>query len=166
MSRTFKWNAAWLCIGLTLTPTVAGVGADQKTLPDGEGKELVRQVCASNCHGAWFFIDLKQDRESWTEVVKDMAEMMVEAKTKRELETIINYLTTNFGPETAATEKVHVNTATAKELEASLSLSAKEADAIVHYREQNGNFKSWEDLEKVPELGTKKLEEKKNRLAY
>ncbi len=94
-----------------------------------------------------------------------MAEMMVEARTNKELDLIISYLAKNFGPE-PPTEKVNVNKATAKELESSLSLSSKDADSIVRYRQKNGFFKSWDDLKQVPDLDAKKLEAIKDRLVY
>ena len=59
-----------------------------------------------------------------------------------------------------------MNKATAKDLEPALELSTKEAQAIVQYREQNGAFKSLEELKKVPGLDAKKVEAKKERLIF
>ncbi len=146
-------------------PFAAITKADQTQLPDGEGKELVQQVCSSSCHNAWMWSDLRLDKEGWANEVQDMAEMMVEPRTSKELDLIIGYLAKNFGPE-SVTEKVNVNKATAKELESSLSLSSKDADSIVRYRQKNGAFKNWDDLKQVPELDAKKLEAKKDRLVY
>jgi len=36
----------------------------------------------------------------------------------------------------------------------------------VHYREQNGKFQSFDDLKKVSGLDLKKIEAKRDRLAY
>jgi len=55
---------------------------------------------------------------------------------------------------------------TAKELETELSFTAKEAEEVVRYREKNGNFSRWEDLQKVPDLDAKKVEAVKDRLAF
>jgi competence protein ComEA len=59
-----------------------------------------------------------------------------------------------------------VNKATAKDLEGALRLPAKQAAAIVHQREEKGDFKSIEDLKKVPGIDAAKIEANKNRLAY
>jgi competence protein ComEA len=45
-------------------------------------------------------------------------------------------------------------------------LRAKESAAIVKYRTENGPFKSTDDLKKVPDLDFRKIETKKNRLAF
>jgi len=66
----------------------------------------------------------------------------------------------------ANSEKVNVNKAAAKDLVSALELSEKEAESIVQYREKNGNFTNWEDLKKVPDLDSKKIEAKKDQLAF
>jgi competence protein ComEA len=53
--------------------------------------------------------------------------------------------------------KVDINTADASALAAIKGLGAKKAEAIVKYREQNGNFKSINDLTKVKGVGKKLL---------
>ena len=91
-----------------------------------------------------------------------------------EIETVVEYLSKNFGldsPPPAASEKtspqpIHVNQATASELSAALGLTADEAGAIVAYREQNGKFKEWRDLVKVPGVDASKIEANKERLVF
>ena len=41
-----------------------------------------------------------------------------------------------------------------------------QAAAIIQYREKNGNFKSIEDLKKVPGIDVDKIEAKKDRLTF
>jgi competence ComEA-like helix-hairpin-helix protein len=41
-----------------------------------------------------------------------------------------------------------------------------ESQAIVTYREANGSFKEWRDLLKVPGLDAKKVEAKKEMMAF
>jgi len=65
-----------------------------------------------------------------------------------------------FGP------MVEVNKAAAKELQTELEITAKEAEAIVQYRKDKGNFKDWADLGKVSGLDMKKLEPLKNRITF
>jgi competence ComEA-like helix-hairpin-helix protein len=59
-----------------------------------------------------------------------------------------------------------VNTAGAKEISAVLEVSATDAEAIVHYRETLGLYKEWRDLQKVPGIDIKKLEQKKDRIDF
>ncbi|CAA9892429.1 Competence protein ComEA [Candidatus Methylobacter favarea] len=57
---------------------------------------------------------------------------------------------------------VNINTADAKTISASLSgIGQKKAEAIVKYREKEGQFKTVEDLAKVSGIGEKTVE--KNR---
>ena len=59
-----------------------------------------------------------------------------------------------------------MNKATAKDLENSLRIPAKQAAAIVQQREEKGDFKSLDDLEKVPGIDAGKIEANKKRLAF
>jgi competence ComEA-like helix-hairpin-helix protein len=59
-----------------------------------------------------------------------------------------------------------VNKATAPDLSKVLDLSTKEAEAVVAYLKKNGDFKSLEDLSKVPELAGKKIEDKKDVIVF
>ena len=76
---------------------------------------------------------------------------------------IVEYLAKSF-PKVGG--NVNVNRATAKELADELKLTAEEADAMVRYREENGYFNKFQDLQKVTGLDIKKLESAKDRLAY
>ena len=51
-------------------------------------------------------------------------------------------------------------------LENWLSVPQKSAEAIVAYRQQNGDFKSLDDVEKVPNVDTKFLDSIKDSLVY
>ena len=93
--------------------------------------------------------------------------------TDDELQTILDYLTANYGlqasnaapaPESAG--KVDVNKETAAQLEVHLKLTNDEAKAVVTYRDKNGPFKSIDDLKKVPNLDTKKIDAKKDSLLF
>ena len=53
-------------------------------------------------------------------------------------------------------EKVNINTATAEELQAISGIGAAIADRIVKYREENGPFKTAEDITQVKGIGPKK----------
>lgn len=64
-----------------------------------------------------------------------------------------------------ATETVDINTADAQALaEAINGVGLKRAEAIVEYREQNGPFKSVNELVEVRGVGEKSLEKSRDRL--
>ena len=62
--------------------------------------------------------------------------------------------------------KVNVNTATAAQLPLVLDISEATAQALVKYRGAHGNFKTLDDLKKVPGIDAAKLEARKDRVAF
>jgi DNA uptake protein ComE-like DNA-binding protein len=74
-------------------------------------------------------------------------------------EVAIAYLARYFG------EEVKVNTASAKDLQEQLELTASEAEAIVKARTV-APFKSYADLARISGLDIRKLEPVKGRLVY
>ncbi len=144
-----------MCPALFLT-----VAKAQDKLPNRPGRETMKRVCGP-CHSAENVFGLAKTREEWGALVGEMAADGAQA-TEDEFNEIVDYLAAAF----PKTPKVNVNKAAAKDLETGLEISAKEAEAIVRYREQKGNFKSMEDLAKVPGLDAKKIEAKKDRLTF
>lgn len=67
-------------------------------------------------------------------------------------------------PDTSAT--INVNTANAQELEKSLGLTEKEAQAVVQYREQNGKFKYWQTVATIPGVPVGKIENNRKRITF
>ena len=132
----------------------------QSELPLGEGRDLANRVCSS-CHGLDVLLDRKLSKVEWRGVVDEMVSRGAEG-TDAEFDKVVEYLAKYLGE----AEKINVNKAAAKELATSLGLSAKDGEAIVKYRQQNGNFKQWQELKKVPGIDVKKIEENKDRLAF
>ncbi len=132
-------------------------------MPDGPGKETTQRVCGS-CHGAELVIGRQESRETWGAIVDDMIQRGATG-TQEEFYDVVDYLSTNFSP-TSPVIKINVNKATAKDLETALRLPEKQASAILQQRKEKGDFKSVEDLEKVPGVDAKKIEANKNRLAF
>jgi len=146
----------------TLIPALllAASGMAQQ-LPDGPGKEATLQLC-NNCHQADTVLGHRQGRDEWTGTIQKMISLGAEG-TPEQFSAVLEYLVKNFGP---AMPPVNVNKATAAELESGLSLTAKEAEAIVKYRTDKGAFKAIDDLKKVPDLDFKKIEAQKERLLF
>ena len=156
MRKLINFPAA-LTICATLSLTVANA---QEKLPDGPGRETVKRVCGA-CHSPENVAGMAKTREEWGAVVGEMAADGAQA-TEAEFNEIVDYLATYF----PKVPKINVNKASAKDLETGLELSTKEAEAIVHFREEKGSFKSVEDVEKVPGVDAKKIEAKKDRLTF
>ena len=159
-----------------LTTLFFVVSTSSPALPPGEGKPIVERMCGS-CHALKVVTSKRASPEQWSQVVDQMVSRGAEG-TDEEIETVVDYLSKNFGldsppPTTDKEEKEHpaaqpvnVNQATAAELAADIGLSADESAAIVAYREQNGKFKEWRDLTKVPGVDASKIEKNKDRLVF
>ncbi len=61
--------------------------------------------------------------------------------------------------------KINLNKATVEELVQLKRIGTKYAERIVKHREENGPFKTTEDIIKVPGIGSKTYELNKDRLA-
>jgi streptogramin lyase/mono/diheme cytochrome c family protein len=74
---------------------------DAKDLPEGDGKELVAQNCAS-CHNVQRIVVNRSDLDHWQHTVTRMRTRMVAANipdlTDDQYKKIVGYLSTKFGP--------------------------------------------------------------------
>jgi competence protein ComEA len=163
-----RLEAAIFAIGAIV---LLSVGRAQTALPDGEGKNLTMQVC-TKCHGIETVTSHRFTKTEWGSEVDKMASRGASA-TDAEFDTIVEYLAKNFGKEglsdttsTKEEKKLDVNTASASQLEHFLGIAASEAEAVVQRRKEHGRFKDLEDLEKVPGLDVRKVDDKKDRLTF
>jgi competence protein ComEA len=172
---------------LFLATLFFAVSTSSSALPPGEGKPIVERMCSS-CHTLKVVTSKRASPEQWGQLVDQMVSRGAEG-TDEEVETVVEYLSKNFGldspppsaeeakaadeekkakkeREHVATLPVHVNQASAAELCAALGVSSTDGAAIVSFREQNGNFKDWRDLTKVPGIDASKIEANKERLVF
>ena len=112
------------------------------------------------CHSPTAVIGQQGSRKWWQAKVTEMLQEVTDVPDK-DVDTIVAYLAKNF-----PIVKINVNKAAAKDLETGLNLTAKESEAIVSYRQANGNFKTLDDLKKVPGIDAVKIESKKDRLEF
>jgi len=61
-------------------------------------------------------------------------------------------------PQEGQTGKININSATAAELDSLSGIGPTKAQAIIDYRNQNGPFRTVDDLLNVPGIGPKTLE--------
>jgi competence protein ComEA len=143
---------------LLLAPLFALSAVHAQDLPSGSGKDTVEKVCTA-CHGLEAIVALQGDKDTWQGIVDDMKGRGADA-SNQDFTAIVNYLSKYFG------NNVNVNTASSKEMSDNLDLTSAEADAIVKYRGDNGNFKEFADLKKVPGLDASKLEPLQKRIKF
>ncbi len=122
----------------------------QANLPEGKGRTELVAMC-NTCHGLESVAQMHESKKGWERVVNDMLGRGAQG-TDEQVELVITYLAVNFG------KPVNVNQAASKELQEAFSISPKEADAIVKYRQDNGNYKELADLLKVPGLSAEKIQ--------
>jgi competence protein ComEA len=160
MSRLcFSGRALVLC--LLLLPSIAF--AQKSELPDGAGKDVMLRVCGQ-CHAATVVMGKGNTRDGWSQVVGEMVARGAQGSDD-DFATVVDYLTANFPPKADA-KKVNVNKAQPSELQTALELSTKDAEAIVDYRKQNGDFKTLADLKKVPGLDAAKLDSESQKISF
>jgi competence protein ComEA len=153
-----------------LIPALAWSGQDNKNsntsnqdLPPGEGKDLLVKTCAG-CHLLTVVTSERKTESAWADTVAEMRSRGANGSDE-DMDKIIQYLATNFGPK-AATDKVNVNSASAADMVTGLSLSQAEAEAIVSYRTKNGKFKDIAGLKQVPGVEAAKIDAAKDRIDF
>lgn len=102
------------------------------------------------------------DSAGWTDVITQMISNGAQG-SQADFNAILNYLVTNFGQ---IPPKVNINTATAGNLHTWLNFPTDQAQAIVDYRTKNGDFKSLDDVKKVPGIDPKLLDSVAGKLTY
>ena len=151
----------WVAVVLASLGAPAPLSAAAQ-LPDGPGKQETARLC-SQCHAAEVVMSVRQDRRGWAGTLRKMSALGAKG-TDDELRAVLGYLAMHFPAEEVP--RINVNTATAIELESGLTLRRSQAAAIIAYRSQHGNFKSLEDLKKVPGLDSTTIDAKKDRVTF
>lgn len=131
-------------------------------LPEGPGRVEVERIC-KGCHEMARSISPRQDRDAWNHTMTKMAAFGMKS-TDAEYKAALDYLAKTFPADEVP--RVNVNKATAIQLESGLSLKRSQAAAIIAYRAKNGDFKSLDDLKKVPLIDAEKIDAKKDRIAF
>ena len=136
---------------------VALAAGSQSGLPDGKGKDAFERACAG-CHELDTATSSRFTRSGWEQTVGDMVGRGAELNDEQAAD-VVAYLTKNFG-------KVNVNKASAAQLRESLGLTEKDAQAIVAYREKNGDFKTLDQVKGVPGVDVAQLSKKAADIAF
>jgi competence protein ComEA len=143
--------AACLCAGMAFGQ-----------FPDLPGKDTAIKAC-SNCHEPERAASLKQTKDGWDATMSAMASRGM-ALSDADYSTVLDYLSKAFPAE--AVPPLNINKAGGIDMESALGLLRSQAALIVAYREKHGDFKSLDDLKKVPGLDFSKIEAKKDRISF
>ena len=119
---------------------------------------MVEAIC-SDCHTTERIAAQQLTKPQWADKVLEMLQEAPDVK-QSERDTIVEYLAKNFSAH------ANVNKATAKEIQAILEISPESATAIVNYRQQNGSFKTLDELKKVPGVDAAKLDAKREIIDF
>jgi competence protein ComEA len=126
------------------------------------GKAEAERICIQ-CHEFARSVAPRQDRAGWQATMDKMVALGAKG-TQKDFDAIVDYLAKTYPGEEVP--KIKVNEARAIELESGLSLTRSQAAAVVQYRTRNGDFKSIEDLKKVPGIDAAKIEARKDQLLF
>lgn len=133
------------------------------SLPEAPGKATTEKLCSA-CHGTNTFVNRRESREAWTELVEDMLRRGMQGDDE-EVREITNYLATKLSKETPS-PRVNVNQSNARDLATGIGITETKARIIIKHRETNGNFKSIDDLLKVPGINMSAVESKRDRIDF
>jgi competence ComEA-like helix-hairpin-helix protein len=150
----------WVMVVLPILAGVVVIGSasPQDELPDGKGKDVMQRMC-QQCHGLDQVTNGKRTKKSWMNVVDDMVTRGAEG-SDADQSAVVSYLSRNFG------KPININTATAKEITEAFAFTPEQSEALVRYRTDNGGFKKFEDLQKVPGVDAAVWDEQKKNIQF
>lgn len=140
---------------------VAARAADQPQLPEGPGKVATEKLCGKTCHGSSILLNKRESREGWSGIVEDMIRRGARGEDD-EFGEVVDYLTEHL----SKNSRININQASAKLMTGSLGFTPAQAEAVVEHRTAKGNFKTIEDLLKVPGIDAALVESKKARITF
>ena len=149
-------GAGSLLVAAALSPCIA---VAQKAPPGAAPREeqaAFQAVCGS-CHPTSMIADFRSGAD-WSETIGQMISYGAQA-TDEQFKLVWRYLLRTL-------TRVNVNSAAASELAPVLDISEAAAEALVKRRNDKGNFKSLEELKKVPGVDAAKLEARKDRVVF
>jgi competence protein ComEA len=160
VSTAFALGVAFAGAALPLAAAHAAAPArpaQVRELPDAPGKALVEQVCAT-CHGVDLLVPTTRTLIQWRDTIGAMKTAGAKASDE-EWKTINEYITGNLA-------YLNVNKATAEDVRLVFGIPDKLAQAVVGYRDQQGGFKTLDDVKQVPDLDPKRVDALKERLTF
>jgi len=144
------------CAGL-LVAAAAVCAAQSAGSKSAAADQADFEAVCGKCHNISLVSDIRTQPE-WEETVDLMVSLGAEG-TAEQMKAVMRELLRKL-------TRVNVNIATADQLPLVLDVSETTAQALVKYRSEHGNFKTLEDLKKVPGIDGAKLEARRNRIVF
>ena len=136
--------------------SIAALGAQQDAAKD-PAAETFTAVC-SKCHTPERILATRRTRTQWEEVLEKMTKIGAQI-TDDNYDTLMDFLLRRYG-------KININRGDSKEIALVVNVSVTDADAIVKYRSDHGDFADFDALAKVPGVDVKKLEENRAAISF
>src|ERR1051325_3030525 len=121
---------------------------------DKTDKEAFESICGM-CHQTTIVNEFRSEPD-WSDTVDQMVKNGAKG-TDEQLERVMRFLLFNW-------TKININSAPAPQIAAVLEVSDATAQAIVKRRAENGDFKTLEELKKIPGVDAAKLDARKERI--
>ena len=142
-------------VSLVLVLSIAT--ATQDRFPNAPGRAELLKRC-QGCHEPDIVLSQAQTVGEWADTLASMVQLGAEG-TDEEWRLIERYLDSQLA-------MIPINKAAAAEIQLTFDVSEALAQAIVDYRRERGNFKSIDELKKVPGLEAGKVDARKDRLIF
>lgn len=152
--------AAAVVVGCTLAwvRPVHGGGSVQEPAAEREPPPPAFVRVCSKCHDGTRIVESRRLREQW-DVTLDRMVTLGAAGSEEDFDAILHYLMTVFG-------RVNVNTGPADDIALVLHITSKDADAIVRFRGEHGQFADFEALTKVPDAPVDSLRKLRDAIVF
>jgi competence protein ComEA len=142
---------------LAAASLIAQAPQQETTTAQDPGEPTFTATC-SKCHTPERILAVRRTRTDWEGILEKMTKLGAQV-TDENYETLMDYLLRRNG-------KVNVNRGDAKEIALIVNLSAADADTIVKYRSEHGDFADYDALAKVPGIDLKKLEQHREAISF
>ncbi len=134
MNQKFKFVFGALCAlfcGLCISNEALG-----QTLPDGKGKAEFVNSCTA-CHRTDMVTRLRKTPAEWRTIVDDMVSRGADG-SKEDIDNIVLYLATNFGPDKSGSAAATQSTIPPSTSPASMALNSSEMEHVKRLITENG----------------------------
>jgi competence ComEA-like helix-hairpin-helix protein len=148
-----------VCISMALRAAPARLPG-QNAVPDVKNDPdlpTFERICA-DCHDAQRVLGHRRSTTDWEDILNKMIEKGASG-SEADFESIFKFLSRNFG-------RVAINRAPSAEISLVLTLSSKDADAIVAYRKEHGDFANFDALLHVPGIDATALAAHKDAVIF
>jgi len=136
--------------------------AAPSVMPEGEVKQVILKMCVG-CHQPDHFTKYHHTRDEWQAILARMGQRA--NASSQDADIIFNYLSANY-PKIEDATKVNVNKASARDIEARLGFTTKEAETIVQYRNDHGDFRDWGEMLVIYGVDGKKVDAAHERMSF